>query len=131
MLNDPLFDVAARMEQRRSFLVQNAENASRNAQVFANFSSTGVGEHLFPNVVAFGLGFYSKPSVSYGMACSGPPTAGQFPKSYGGVYEWNINAKGFYIGAFCFVVVDVSGLQLDHSFTFQGTAIKMISPGLI
>jgi hypothetical protein len=59
----------------------------------------------------------------------------RFPRSWGGVFQWKQNARGFYTGAWCYTVVETAspfiaaqyeepGYTIQHHFQFAGLGIK-------
>lgn len=123
-------DAAARAATR--------ENSPRLAQEHATFSSHGWGEFEVAKPDMFSATFIEEPAVSYGYALDGDTLVPKrFPRAFGGVSKWALDEKGFYIGAWVFLVVDTlspaiiagvpavdPGYDITHSFTFAGTAIK-------
>jgi hypothetical protein len=127
--------------ERDAWTGQTAENSSRLAFAWGTFTSTGWGELAYPEPVDFGLTFVEEPIVAYGFALVGGDKLvdNRFPRAQGGVYEWRIDGRGFYIGAHVFACVEtVSALitapygdpdpnyELKHHFTFSGIALKDI-----
>lgn len=131
-------DPFGRWETRRGELVRHAENSARLAFAFALVSSTGTGGEIrVEDCQEFGLAFAEKPFVSYGAEVDGDLLVdSRFPLARGGVYRWRRNAKGFYTGAWVYVVVSTLDFQIPsteatdpeytilHHFTFAGVAVK-------
>lgn len=127
------------LERRRSKVVQQAENSGRHAVVMGTFNTTGWGEVAFEDRVNFGLRFIEVPTITYSMYIDGDTLVDtRFPRCQGGVYKWQKDKRGLYIGAFCFVTVETKspfvtttepepGYSIVHHFTFQGQAIKVIA----
>lgn len=126
-------DQAARVEQTR-------ENGGRLAEAHGLFRTSGWGEMAFQDVIEFGLSFVDAPAIAYGAELNPGQTLvdTRFPRSWGGVYQWKRDAKGLYVGAYCYAVIDAGsiipagdpGYTLTHHFTFTGIAIKGLPAGL-
>jgi len=126
------------MEQVRSQRDRNYENRARYAEAMGFELTTGYGETKFPDVIPFKLAFVTEPAVAYGCALDDDTlVSGRFPRCHGGVYTWQLDAKGFYIGAWVFVAIDTISPQLvpkesepnykiRHSFRFFGPAYKSL-----
>lgn len=131
------------LEDHRRHLLQTQENSTRLAQAFAHFTTTGWGEWTMQNVARFDCTFIEKPTVAHGIAIEGQDlVATRFPRAWGGVYKWQINNKGFYVGAWCFFVVETQSLLIDtfelepnytltHFFHFTGLATKDVPAHLM
>lgn len=134
-MRDKHFDAIAAMASRRALLTQTAENSARTATVQATIDTTGVGDFVDENVVTFGLTFFEKPIISYGMCVDGDgiEDSGLWPISCGGVYRWQLDKCGHWIGAWCWVSVSraEADLPLEHHFTFTGTARKDVPAALM
>jgi hypothetical protein len=126
------------LEGRREYIRRNAENSTRLATAHGRFQTTGWGEIEFEQCFVFGLTFIEKPSMSYGYSIADDdvePVLTRFPRSAGFVSRWKMNEKGFYVGAWCAVVVedqstlvatteDDPNYLLDHDYRFEGIAMK-------
>lgn len=141
---DPFFGtnpVIDGLEQRRHRVEQTRENSTRLAQAYASFDTQGVGEFKHPTVVTFGCYFVRRPVVSYGMSTDGDALiAERYPMAQGGVYGWQRNADGMYVGAWIMVVVQAGlwptavplpPIDLTHDFTFTGVAMKALPAHLL
>ncbi len=103
-----------------------------------------MGEYADESAVDFGLAFFNQPRVSHGCCLtedSDELKDGFFPQTTGGVYQWDINEKGLYVGAWLFMTV-VHEEELDdeedpvvyvvqHDFTFAGIGMKDVSKKLL
>lgn len=105
---------------------QTRENSARHAWSYAELSTHGVGEVQHATVVPFDCTFIQRPRVNYGWSIDGDTLVdGLFPTSSGGVWKWQTDSRGFYLGAYvCFVITGDPGYDLFHDFTFSGIAIK-------
>jgi len=134
------------MERRRSQVNQIGENTPRLAQAWATFRTTGWGEKAFEDCYEFDLTFAERPYVQYGMVVlsnglEGGPAANdvlvdtRFPRCSGGVFQWKVNHRGFYTGAWCFVTVETASpfisaqevepnYVIQHHFQFSAIGIK-------
>jgi hypothetical protein len=121
-------------EQRtKAFAVETVkENSSRHAIVYAKFNTEGwYGQVESERPFIFGMNFVDMPNVAYGYSlATGELEVNNYPMCFGGVSSWMIDAAGFYVGAWPFIVVQLTG-QVDpytitHSFTFTGVAQKQV-----
>lgn len=131
------------LEERHARQGQIAENSIRLGWCHFKATSTGWGEFKIPECFEFDMTFIEEPNVTHGMSTNGDLLVDtRFPRAHGGVYRWKRNAKGFYQGAWLFVVVDTRspyitttlddpGYSIDHYFTFAGTAIKDLPDHLL
>jgi hypothetical protein len=126
---------------------RNLENASRLAHSFGVFETTGWGEFMFEDLVEFEAPYVREPSVSYGAALVDGQGENvrttRFPRTSGMVFDWDIDAHGFYRGAWCLVTVEDRSpfieptspdpdpnYTIHHHFTFLGVASKQ-PPGFV
>lgn len=132
------------LDEQRGELARHRENAARVAMAFARFETLGQGTLEFEERVDFGLTFIEEPFVSYGCQLDLDVLASAIgledgatpplPQSTGFVTEWDVDERGFYVGAWVAAAVfDATGLiptdvsvVIDHHFTFQAIAIKDI-----
>lgn len=129
------------LELRRSRLDQTRENSTRLAQAYATFDTSGIGEFQAPDMVEFGCFFVERPLVAYGMSTDGDRLVKErFPLSQGGVYGWQQDSRGLYVGAYVMVVVQAGvfptsipmpDIDLTHDFTFTGIAMKALPEHLL
>lgn len=114
------------MEQRRGYIEQLRQNTSRLAQSYNFVETVGVGQIRLPTVVNFHCTFVQKPVVGYGYTVESDLIEGDFPASVGGVYAWQQDARGFYLGCYVFAVVTATSdtTTIQHDFTFTGIAMK-------
>jgi len=136
------------MEKRRSEVNRHGENSPRLAQAWANFRTVGWGETAFDKCYDFDLTFAERPFVAYSnwIIKNGLDpdkyedvdevlVDSRFPRCFGGVYQWRQNARGFYTGAWCYVVVESASAfiataypdpnyTIQPHFTFAGLGIK-------
>jgi hypothetical protein len=133
------------LERRRVDAAQVGENAAREAISYGWFKTAGWGEVKAPAPVLFDVVFTTRPAVAYSFEVVGGQTAvvdGRFPHCGGGVYQWILNTRGHYTGAYVLVTVsNVSSWSaptvtdpgpaytIDHCFIFVGQAYKEF-PGL-
>lgn len=139
------FDPWLAIRQHEGRVQATRENTARIASAYAFFDSHGWGEFAFPVMFDFGLTFIEQPCVGYAYALDGDQLVDlRFPRSHGGVYRWRKDVRGYYTGAWCFVVVETRsphnianvpaldpGYDLDHSFTFTGIALKDLPSDLL
>lgn len=113
---------------------QTRENAARQAFAWGTFDSTGYGTYAYPDVLDFGLTFIHEPIVTHSFSVDGE-RLDHLPRAVGGVHRWQEDGRGYFRGAFVYVVVDLFEPELMtpensppvvHSFLFTGIAIKDI-----
>lgn len=130
-------------EWRRAELERHRQNSARLATAWATFRSTGQGGMEFEDRCDFGLTFIEKPRVAYGSfldldalgelidheAGETPP----MPSVSGFVTDWDVDARGFYVGAWVACAVRFDALdavdatvmvEVQHDFTFTAVAMK-------
>lgn len=129
MARDPFFGtnpVVDALERRRGYIEQLRQNTSRLAQSYNVVVTTGTGMLKLKTVVTFACTFVEQPYVSYGYVLGSDLIEGDYPSSSGGVYEYQTDERGFYIGAWVFAVVTAveDYPSITHNFTFTGIAMK-------
>jgi hypothetical protein len=120
--------LTVQLESRRAYVNSLAENTTRTARLALSYDSSGSGELIGKHPVSFQLTFTEQPTISTGVALrSGKIVPGKAPNVCAGVWHWQRDPKGMYIGAWLFFVVDSGGqgYALRHSVTFEGVAIKL------
>jgi hypothetical protein len=124
------------LQMRQAQVAQTKENAGRHAVYEAVCESIATGSFLSP--------FIERPQLYYGTYIDAsqlhPATLIRpllLPVATGGVFQWVLNARGFYLGAHVYYVVswaftgDVTTLVVEHHFTFSGIATKGVSGDLL
>lgn len=127
----------------RSREAQTAENSGRLAVATVDLETTGLGSLAVPDPVTFNVVFTERPAVSHGADVSGFPRGNGpliLPSISGAVYEWDLDDRGHYRGAWVAVNIYapldgltdnnhvlLSGLRVRHDFTFIGPAYKDVS----
>lgn len=147
---DPWLEID-RVRQQRG---QVAENSTRVASAYITHTTHGSGEIAVARVRPFGCTFIQEPRVYYGWVLIGAATLPadqddedylvdtRFPRVSGGVYRWQIDARGYYIGAWLCFAVDTTapiglsaaadpGYELRHHFKFEGLAVKDLPEELL
>jgi len=135
------------MERRRSEVNRHGENSPRLAQAWATFRTEGWGEKAFEDCFDFNLTFAERPYIQYGNVVISNGLAAsvegadeilidtRFPRCTGGVFQWRLNSRGFYTGAWCYVTVesaspfiattfDEPNYVIQHHFQFSAIGIK-------
>lgn len=119
------------LEQRRSQIHRDAENAARYASSFVSFKTTGWGEFVSPEAQYFTTTFVRRPSVSHCMSLDGDAlVTGRFPRVTAGVHKWLTDVNGFYTGAWLFFVVETMGMQFQDAYvmpTSESESVGMVS----
>jgi hypothetical protein len=121
------------------------ENASRSAVAELTYLSTGVTQQRVKSPIAFPVIFRTEPHLSTGSAVvSNPdPNVWHDPVGHIGVWKWDRDARGFFIGAFIWWRVEASpivpilddelyeipdpeppNMRVQHFMTFSGIAFK-------
>lgn len=138
-------------DQRAADIARHRENRGRLAFAFGNFTTSPneTGSVVFRRRIDFEVNFTEEPAVAYGNSFSlddfqlayddtydveDETEIPELPMATGFVTEWDINNHGLYEGAWCAVRVDwpdtAIAVQMHHHFTFGGTALKDVDPGL-
>lgn len=131
------------VENRRAEVARNRENRARLAQSYVVYTSTGQGSLRFRRPFSFGLTFVEEPRMSYGCVIDIDELGDKLdveggevptlPHSTGYVVDWDVDNRGFYVGAslavrVTFPVEDLVPVTLKvdirHHFTFSGVAMK-------
>lgn len=129
MAQDPFLSinpVVSSLEAHRGRIAQTAENSARQAFCYAEIATHGVGQVQHLEVVPFDCTFIEEPNVAYGFKIDGDTLVDNyFPNCSGGVWKWQQDRRGYYLGAYVFFVISGDpGYDLEHNFTFSGIAIK-------
>lgn len=134
------------LERLRGERERNKENSARTAFAWGFGLTTGVGETRFARRINFQLAFIEQPAVAYGFAVEAVTNNSdlgdllvdsRFPRCTGGVFEWHLDSRGFYLGAWVFTVVETQGAavftavpepgyKIRHSYGFTGMAFKAL-----
>lgn len=141
-------DPYRQMERLRAERDRHKENSARTAFAWGFGVTRGVGETRFTKRISFNLAFIQEPAISYGYAVEAVANNSdygdvlvdnRFPRCVGGVYDWQLDSRGFYLGAWAFAVVQTldtanfkgavlpePGYTIRHSFGFTGLAFKAL-----
>jgi hypothetical protein len=120
-------------------------NSARLATAVGFIDTNGWGEFQNEDVIEFGVTYIEEPAMSYGYAIDGDDLVDlRFPRAWGGVYAWDRDTRGFYTGAYVFLIVDTKSVEdiadvpteipsyhLNHYFTFSGIAMKTLPDDLL
>lgn len=123
--------------EREATRQQVGENASRQAFAWGTTTTTGQGQIAYDEPIDFGVAFAEKPMVSYGLELlnrtdfEDDANDGTFqryvPYASGCVFEWVVDGRGLYVGAYVAVrVISDDAVEIEHHFGFTGLAIKDI-----
>lgn len=113
-----------------------AENAPRLGFAFGWASTGGTGNKAFKEHVEFGLSFFEKPTFSYGFeVIDWDPDDDVYPLCSAFVFEWIQDSRGYYVGAYVAVKVNVTvddplstaAPNIEHHFTFCAKAWKDVA----
>lgn len=89
-------------------------NGARNARSIHRLTSRGTGQTRLPNPLKMQLTFVEQPTFTSGVTLkTGALIDGAYPVANVGVYKWQIDARGFYIGAYVWVASTFGSTQLD------------------
>ncbi len=90
-----------------------AENTSRPATVEVKHVSTGLGQQRVKEPLIFPVVFRTEPHFTQGSAVilNPDPKVWADPIGTAGVYAWKRDKRGFFLGAYCWVRVDMSRLD--------------------
>lgn len=133
------------LERRRAEVERHRENSARLAHEFHKFNTTGQGSIEFPDACRFDITFIEEPFVTYGAATGLDDLADQLnldpgetppiPICTGLVTDWDMDDRGFYVGAWVaarvyFPTPDAIDpklqVSIDHHFTFTAIGMKDI-----
>lgn len=100
--------IADSLSRQRDREHQFRENAGRQATAYVTYTTTGVGDTVLDSALALDTKFVEEPSVSTGVQMTRPPNNDYFqlPRATAGVYRWQRDDRGFYVGAFLYFAVD-------------------------
>lgn len=130
------------LERQRARIHAQANNDGRTARVHLTWTTKGIGEVRLDAPRSLNVLFIEEPIVTTGMVVDTDDGIdlqdGHYPRAQAGVYDWQMHAAGFYIGAYLFFVVDTIGpgatvgqepnYLIHHQIVFEGKAIKQL-PG--
>lgn len=134
------------LERLRGERERNKENSARTAFAWGFGLTKGAGETRFPRRINFQLAFIDQPAVAYGFSVQDVANNSdlgdvlvdtRFPRCTGGVFDWHLDSRGFYLGAWAFAIVETQdalrpstlpepGYSIRHSFGFTGMAFKAL-----
>lgn len=133
-------------ERHRAALERNLENKSRMAFSSHRFDVTGTGFTEFPDSAQFGLAYVSQPYVAIGYVIDSDEIRRVFslgdddplpiPAITAAVTDWDLNERGFYVGAWCACNVswpdtpppELENFTFQVDFTWRGIGIKDVDP---
>lgn len=112
------------------------ENQARNAVVWIDVESNGVGRKLHDTVFTFHVPFLTEPRMSQGSAVLNNPKPADWypPEGTAGVAAWVRDSNGLYTGAKLWTRVQTEpigaaflipqGMRVLHWLRFEGIAVK-------
>jgi hypothetical protein len=110
-------DLIRELRDRTDEVTRTRENSARPAFSYARYRTTGQGSVVFGRRVDFGLTYIEEPYMSYGSMVdenelaekldmdSGGGEDTPMPVCSGSVIEWDVDTRGFYVGAWVAVRV--------------------------
>jgi hypothetical protein len=150
--------VFAETDATRSRRDATQENGARTATCVISITTTGNGHMVLPAPMPFDCSFLALPVVGTGQTWEIPPpskggtapiimaatgddsdttpgtaVAGYtiVPTAHAGVYGYQRDGKGLYVGAyFYFTVAGDDNTVIHHDITFTGPALKKLDPTL-
>lgn len=126
----------AALVRRQAATDSQRENSGRLAFTLAEAVSTGFGDFLLPDQVTFDVDYIEMPHLMHAPVVDGDTLVeNRFPRVTCGVYRWNVNSRGLYVGAWVYITVDTMSSQylvggpdpgylITHQLTFAGQALK-------
>jgi hypothetical protein len=140
-------------DEQRDYLDRVSGIAANGAKVGRSLHwllSRGAGEMHFIQPIPFQLTFVNKPLFTSGVAlATGQLTSGAYPVVSTGVFKWQGDSRGFYIGAWIWIAVGfadtqlgtsstdavdataraaaLNKLELEHHLSFEGLALRDIN----
>lgn len=120
---------------------QFAENSGRQATAYVTYTTEGAGDIVLDGALGFSTEFVEEPALATGVVLNKPPSEKfLMPRTTAGVYRWERNERGFYIGAFMFITVDIpprpghegdpslpkAKARLIHHFFFTALSYKQV-----
>lgn len=146
------FGIQQAQDQDRADRIRHAENSGRTAFSAVTFDTSGVGSLILNQLVVFDTTFIRKPSVSTGIELVKEPdrTLHELPHATSGIYRWEKDERGYYVGAYVWVrvtcdpVLDQNGQVADpeavalnppvpklrHHLVVEGLAYKKLPEDL-
>lgn len=128
------------LEGGRAEREQHRENSGRLASSYVDYLTEGVGTLIDGALLAFDTTYTAEPVVTTGVVVLSPlpdPEATQqpvYPVVTAGVYAWERDNRGYYIGAYMYFVVGYIGtagdasVRLRHHIVFTAPAYKIMEP---
>ena len=127
------------MEDRAARRTAQAENSTRYAWVQATVHTKGWGEMRYSDRISFGITYLTQPMVTYGFAIDDDDLLDtRFPRSCGFVSRWDQDKNNYYVGCYVAFIIETTSpniptveldpnYDIDHFFTFSGTAMKTLN----
>lgn len=112
------------------------ENSTRQAVVWLEVESNGVGRQAHDTIFKFHVPFVNEPKMTQGSAVLHNPKPAEWypPEGTAGVISWVRDANGLYVGAKIWTRVQTeaistaflipSGFRVMHWLRFEGIAVK-------
>ena len=130
------FEILLAQDTQDSRLDAQRQNSARLALYRHTHASSGVGPVLLADPIIFDATFLERPHFTQGSAVKVPPdlTVWNMPMGAAGVWQWERNLKGHYIGAYIHLevrmetrtgeVLDYPHVEVLHDLLFSGVAYK-------
>lgn len=110
----------------RDYLASLAYNGARSASSLHRIGSKGTGETRIAKPIQFACTFVEEPTFTSGVSLtSGALIPGAYPIATCGVYKWQTDKRGFYIGAYIWVAVNFGKTELDVAQTYQQATARL------
>ncbi len=135
--------VAGHLRARDAYEQSIRDNSGGHARCELTWLTIGVGEANTSVALPFNVRFIEEPAFTSGFTLTGSVelVSGHYPRVSTGVYDWHIDNKGYYIGAWVFFTVDTIGpgavlgdepsYSISHHLKFEGKAIKDVPAHLL
>jgi len=126
------FDLLIAGDQTASRRQAQENNSARLAYSVHKLTSKGQGVVRMPDPIPFSVIFLEEPHFVQGASIITRPalSVGE-PVGSAGVWQWQRNPKGYFIGAYVYLSVSLSeveyeddGTQMMHNLLFMGTGYK-------
>lgn len=107
--------------------ISQEENSARLAWSNHIVETRGAASRRLPEPILFEVGFTEPPHLATGVAIvdDPDPELGWVPEASSGVWLWERNVKGQYIGAYIYVLVrSATPALIQHHLSFSGVAYK-------
>lgn len=133
------FDLVVARDQRDARREADRNNAARLGFSQHKVQSSGTGNIRRADPIKFDVIFIEEPLFTQGATVIQRPADGSDPIASTGVWQWDRNPKGHYVGAYIYLAVWLgeisfeavgSEVQMTHHLLFQGMGYKDLGQGV-